>query len=197
MLKNLITIPGGYRTSFLNLAFRTPSETAEQFHSQVHMDRVIATLIGSWRSRSGEGGAPLVSMMDQNWVFIFFFLFLAFFSATFTAYGSSQARGRIRAVAAGHSHSNARCEARICDLHHSSQQCWILNPLRETRDWTCILMSTTRIRLHWAMMGTPRTEFSFPLCWVNSAKDNGLIRISRVAECPDERGMTSFWGSVW
>ena len=22
----------------------------------------------------------------------------------------------------------------ICDLHHSSQQCWILNPLSEARD---------------------------------------------------------------
>ena len=28
----------------------------------------------------------------------------------------------------------------ICDLHHSSQQHWILNPLRETRDRTCVLM---------------------------------------------------------
>ena len=24
----------------------------------------------------------------------------------------------------------------ICDLHHSSRQCWILNSLSETRDWT-------------------------------------------------------------
>ena len=28
----------------------------------------------------------------------------------------------------------------ICHLHHSSQRCWILNPLRETRDRTHILM---------------------------------------------------------
>ena len=29
------------------------------------------------------------------------------------------------------------------DLHHSSQQRWILNPLRKARDGTCILMDTS------------------------------------------------------
>ena len=28
----------------------------------------------------------------------------------------------------------------VCDLYHSSWDCRILNPLSETRDWTCILM---------------------------------------------------------
>ena len=28
----------------------------------------------------------------------------------------------------------------VCNLHYSSQQCWILNPLSEARDWTCSLM---------------------------------------------------------
>ena len=32
----------------------------------------------------------------------------------------------------------------ICDLHHSSQQCWILNPLTKARDQTCIFMDTSR-----------------------------------------------------
>ena len=49
-----------------------------------------------------------------------FFLFFAFFSAALKAYGDCQARSRIGAVAAG--------------LHHSSQQCWILNPLSEARN---------------------------------------------------------------
>ena len=31
----------------------------------------------------------------------------------------------------------------ICDLHHSSQQHQILNPLSETRDQSCVLMDTT------------------------------------------------------
>ena len=33
----------------------------------------------------------------------------------------------------------------ICDLYHNLQQCWILNPLRETRDWTWILMNTSQV----------------------------------------------------
>ena len=28
----------------------------------------------------------------------------------------------------------------VCDLHHSSQQCWVLNPLSEARDQTRIRM---------------------------------------------------------
>ena len=34
----------------------------------------------------------------------------------------------------------------ICDLCHSSQQCWILNPLNEARDQTLILMDPSRVR---------------------------------------------------
>ena len=28
----------------------------------------------------------------------------------------------------------------VCDLHHSSWQCWILNPPNKARDQTCIIM---------------------------------------------------------
>ena len=33
----------------------------------------------------------------------------------------------------------------VCNLHHSSQQCWILNPLCKARDQTHILMDTSRV----------------------------------------------------
>ena len=36
--------------------------------------------------------------------------------------------------------------SRICNLHHSSWQCQILNPLSKARDRTCILMNTSRVR---------------------------------------------------
>ena len=32
--------------------------------------------------------------------------------------------------------------SRICDLHHSMWQRWILNPLSQARDWTHILPDT-------------------------------------------------------
>ena len=36
----------------------------------------------------------------------------------------------------------------ICDLHHSSWQRWILNPLSKARDQTCVLMDANQIRFH-------------------------------------------------
>ena len=47
----------------------------------------------------------------------------------------------------------------ICDLHCSAWQCWILNPLSEARNRTCVLMDTSQIHFHWAMTGNPRTLF--------------------------------------
>ena len=49
----------------------------------------------------------------------------------------------------------------ICDLYHSSWQCWILNPLSEARDWTHFLMVTSQI-----LSAKPRWEllvFSFSI----------------------------------
>ena len=43
----------------------------------------------------------------------------------------------------------------VCDLHHSSWQCWILAPLNEARDWTRILMDTSRIHSCSATTGIP------------------------------------------
>ena len=44
----------------------------------------------------------------------------------------------------------------VCDLHHSSRQCWILNPLREARDGTCVLMGTSQICFRCTKTGTPQ-----------------------------------------
>ena len=43
----------------------------------------------------------------------------------------------------------------ICDLHHSSWQCWILNPLSEATDRTHNFMVPSQIRFHSPMMETP------------------------------------------
>ena len=65
-------------------------------------------------------------------VCLFVFCLFAFFRAAAAAYGDSQARGLIGAVATG--------------LHHSSQQRQILNPLSKARDRTCNLMVPSQIR---------------------------------------------------
>ena len=45
----------------------------------------------------------------------------------------------------------------VCDLHHSSRQCQILNPLSKARDQTCILLDTSQIRFPCATTGTPKS----------------------------------------
>ena len=77
-----------------------------------------------------------------NSVCLFVYLLIwsfCLFRATPKAYGGSQARGPTGAAAAGlhHSHSSTTCCT--CDLHHSSRQCQVLNPLSEARDGTRIL----------------------------------------------------------
>ena len=64
--------------------------------------------------------------------------------------------------------------SRICNLHHNSQQCPLLNPLSEARDQTFFLMDASQIHLWWAMKGTPILFFlrhisallkMFLACW--------------------------------
>ena len=45
----------------------------------------------------------------------------------------------------------------VCDLHHSLQQCRILNPLNEARDRTCNLMVPSQICIRSTMMETPNS----------------------------------------
>ena len=47
----------------------------------------------------------------------------------------------------------------VCSLHHSSQQCRILNLLSQARDQTCILMDTSRVCYRWATTDTPTYDF--------------------------------------
>ena len=79
------------------------------------------------------------------------------FRAAPVASGGSQARGQIGAVVAGlcHSLSNARSEpSLICNLHHSSRQCWILNPLRPGMEPATSWFPVRFVNC-WATMGTP------------------------------------------
>ena len=86
--------------------------------------------------------------------------FFCFFRAALMAYESSQARGQIRATAAGLHLSIATPDpSHVCDLHHSSRQCRILNPLSKARDRTHNLMVPSRIRFCCARTGTPGISF--------------------------------------
>ena len=52
----------------------------------------------------------------------------------------------------------------IWDLHHHSLQCWILNPLSEARDPTCVLTDISQIHFCWIMTGTPNPYFLKYVC---------------------------------
>ena len=97
---------------------------------------------------------------------LFRFFFFRLFRVTIpVAYGGSPARSSIRTVAASlcHSHCNPGFEPLLC-LHHNSRQCWILNPLSNVRDWTCVLMDTIQVCYLWAITGTPNLFRSFYIC---------------------------------
>ena len=96
--------------------------------------------------------------MDILFFYFYLFIFLLF-RATRVAYGSFQTRGQIRAAAASLCQSHqpmpeppayAKATAMqdpscICNLHYSSWQHWIFNPLREARYQTWILVGTSWI----------------------------------------------------
>ena len=87
--------------------------------------------------------------------FCFFFAF-CFFRATCVAYGSSRLGVETEQQLPAYTIATAtRDPSHICDLHHSSQQCWILNPLSEAKEGTWILMVPSWVRYHWATTGTP------------------------------------------
>ena len=76
---------------------------------------------------------------------VYFFLWVGG-GAAHVAYGSSQARGQIRATAADLCTATATPDlSHISNLHHSSWQCRILNPLSEARDCTHILMVASQV----------------------------------------------------
>ena len=73
------------------------------------------------------------------------FLFFLF-TATPASYGSSQTRGQSELQLQAYATATTTPDLRyICNLCHSFQQHWILNPLNKARDQTCILTNTIRV----------------------------------------------------
>ena len=71
------------------------------------------------------------------------------------AHGGSQARGLIRATAASLTTATVTHDLNhVWDLHRSSLQCQILNPLRETRDQTHNHIVPSQIHFHRTTTGT-------------------------------------------
>ena len=79
---------------------------------------------------------------------------------------------KLQLLALCHSHSHTRSE--LClRLHHSSWQCWILNPLSRAMDQTCVLTVTSWVRYCWATKGTPVRCFELGLYHLQKQQQNG------------------------
>ena len=127
-----------------------------------------------------------LGLTSPSWSQLSGFLFFVFglFRATPPAYGSSQATGWIGAVAAS--------------LHHSSWQCWILNPLSKARDRTRTLMVTRRICYHWAMMGTPTLcFFNWHTRQCNQGSEKAQKKENKERVWPSHRTVWSFSERLW
>ena len=85
----------------------------------------------------------------------FFFLF----RAAPVAYGSSHPGVSLELQLLAYATATAsQYLSHSWDLHHSSWQHQVFNPLTEARDWTCVVRDTSQVHLCWATMGTPNKE---------------------------------------
>ena len=131
----------------------------------------------------------LIGLTQKTGLFLFTFLL---FRAALTTSGSSQARGQIGAAAAGLCRSCSNWDLScICDLHHNSWKCRILNPLNGTLDWTLLLMVTSQIRFLWAMTGTLQKTGH----WLKCLPYSPSIDDFRVIKAGVGRSDDGFWWS--
>ena len=97
----------------------------------------------------------LLSHNRNSYKFIFFFFF-CLFRATLAAHGCSrlgvESELQLLSYIIATATQDPSC---ICDLHHSSRQSRILNPLRKARDRTRNLMVPVQILFCCATRGTP------------------------------------------
>ena len=124
-------------------------------------------------------------------------IFFCVFRAASAAYGGSQARGQIRAIAAGYTTAPAMPDLScICDLHHRSRQHPILNQLSKGRDWTCIFMDPSQICFCCATTGTPVMIFSSIISlvyWICLHKEESKLAVISTCSLLDTFLKILFW----
>jgi len=153
----------------------TPSQ--EKFLSSLACSCCMFFLEKSFSPTSHPVNSTLLSVFRR---LFFFFFFL--FRATSATYWNSQVRGHTGAAAASlhHNHSNVGFQSCLqphhTTSHHSSWQCWILNPLSKARAWTQVLIDTNWVGYHWATMGTPQNDFLL-LPWCHSSSSTTHLHI--------------------
>ena len=99
------------------------------------------------RFRCTKTGTP--SPLFIYYYYYYYYYYYLLFRAASVAYGGSQARGPIGAVATTYTTVTAMPDpSHVYDLHHSPRQHQILNPLSKARDRTFALTDTSQIHFH-------------------------------------------------
>ena len=118
--------------------------TAELFFKEPAPFYILTSVYEGFDFATSLSSFAIVHLFNL-FLFVILFYFWSFLGLLPVAYGGSQVRGLIGAVAASlrQSHSNVGSEP--C-LYHSSRQHWMLNPLSKAREWTRNLMVPSQIR---------------------------------------------------
>jgi len=94
----------------------------------------------------GVSRCKLLHLFYFIYLFIYFFVFLAISWAAPAAYGVPRLGVESEMQPPAYARATAmRDPSCVCNLHHSSRQHRILNPLSKARDQTCNLMVPSRI----------------------------------------------------
>ena len=97
-------------------------------------------------------------------IFFKFLIFFFFFRAACAAYEVPRLGIKSELQLLAYSTATTTQDlSHMCSLYHSSWPCQILNPLREARDRTHILMEDDQVHYHRTTMGTPLLPFLYML----------------------------------
>ena len=128
-------------------------EDAQRYTLHVpHTRFLVYSIISNPQGRC-QYKAKCTNLEAQGFVCLFCFVLL--FRAPPTAYEVPRlgVKLELQLLAAAIA-TTMRGPSHVCKLHHSSPQCWILNPLSKVRDPTHILVDTSWICYCLAIMGT-------------------------------------------
>ena len=110
------------------------------------------------------------------------------------AYGGSQARGWIRAIATDYTSAIATPHLSLQPTPQLAAM-RILNPLSEARGQTCVLMDTSQICFYWTTMGLPKnTMFNLWKLIILIASE-GMLSISWLKNLSIEHSKTQKYGA--
>ena len=117
-----------------------------------------------------------IDLTDMYWTFhpivaedIFSVFAFLFFKATPAAYEVPRLGVKLKPQLLAYATDTATWDpSHICDLHHGSQQCQILNPVREASDQACIFMDTSEVCNPLSHNENSWNTHSFQLCMEHS-----------------------------